>query len=121
MSRVVHFEIHSADPATAIKFFSDTFGWQFQQWGNEEYWLASTGDPSTPGIGGGLMKSRDGNPRTVNTIAVESVDEYAEKVIANGGQVVVPKMPIPGVGYLAYCTDPTGNIFGIMHNDPNAA
>lgn len=29
-------------------------------------------------------------------------------------------MAIPGIGWLAYCTDPEGNTFGIMQNDPKA-
>jgi predicted enzyme related to lactoylglutathione lyase len=32
----------------------------------------------------------------------------------NAGKVVVPPMTIPGVGDLAYCTDPDGHIFGII-------
>jgi hypothetical protein len=47
----------------------------------------------------------------VNTIGVESVDEFAAKVEASGGKVVLPKMAIPGVGWQAYCTDTEGNIF----------
>lgn len=66
------------------------------------------------------MPSRDGQPRTVNTIQVNNVDDAVKKVLANGGKNVVPKMPIAGVGYLAYCTDPGGNIFGVMHSDENA-
>ena len=46
--------------------------------------------------------------------------KVAAKVVAGGGQIVLPKMAIPGVGYLAYCTDPAGLIFGIMHPDPAA-
>ena len=41
------------------------------------------------GINGGLLRSRDGQARVVNTIQVPSVDETMEKVLANGGQVVV--------------------------------
>jgi len=29
-------------------------------------------------------------------------------------------MAIPGVGWLAYCTDPEGNTFGIMQADTAA-
>jgi hypothetical protein len=29
-------------------------------------------------------------------------------------------MPIKGVGWLAYCKDPAGNIFGVMADDPTA-
>jgi hypothetical protein len=29
-------------------------------------------------------------------------------------------MPIPGVGYFAYCQDTEGNTFGIMQEDKSA-
>jgi len=51
---------------------------------------------------------------------VPNVDDYVAKVEAAGGKVTLPKMAIPGVGYLAYCTDPEGNMFGMMQNDPAA-
>jgi predicted enzyme related to lactoylglutathione lyase len=38
-----------------------------------------------------------------------------------GGTVAVPKMPIQGVGWLAYAKDPDGNIFGLMQPDEKAA
>jgi uncharacterized protein len=56
----------------------------------------------------------------VNSIDVDSVDDYARKVEESGGKIVVPKMAIPGVGWLAYCLDPGGVLFGITSTDPNA-
>ena len=56
----------------------------------------------------------DGATYTTNTTDVPPVDEYIDNIVAQGGTVVAPKMTIPGVGYLAYCNDPEGNIFGIM-------
>jgi predicted enzyme related to lactoylglutathione lyase len=56
----------------------------------------------------------------VNTLQVASVDEYTAKVTAAGGQVVVPKFPIRGLGWVAYCVDPGGVLFGIHHEDPSA-
>jgi uncharacterized protein len=32
----------------------------------------------------------------------------------------MPKTAIPGVGYLAYCSDTEGNVFGLMQADKNA-
>ena len=54
------------------------------------------------------------------TIDVPSVDDYDTKITANGGTNALPKMAMPGVGWLAYCKDTEGNIFGIMQNDPQA-
>ncbi len=35
--------------------------------------------------------------------------------------VALPKMAVPGVGWLAYCKDTEGNIFGFMQSDETAA
>ncbi|MFQ6133586.1 MAG: hypothetical protein ACE5R4_16215 [Armatimonadota bacterium] len=42
------------------------------------------------------------------------------KVEQSGGEVLAPKMAIPGVGYHTYCKDTEGNVFGIMQDDPSA-
>ncbi|MCE7933461.1 MAG: VOC family protein [Chlorobi bacterium CHB2] len=119
MPRVVHFEIAADNTERAAKFYADVFGWNINKW-DEQYWLISTGERETPGIDGGLMKKMENFPGVINTIDVDSVDEYAEKITNSGGAVVVPKMAIPNVGFFAYCRDTEGNIFGIMQNDPTA-
>ena len=73
-----------------------------------------------PGIDGAILRNKDSQPRTVNSIQVSSIDEYASKVEQHGGQVVVPKMAVPTVGYLAYCKDTEGNLFGIFQPDHTA-
>jgi predicted enzyme related to lactoylglutathione lyase len=57
----------------------------------------------------------------VNTVDVPSCDEAVGRVEGAGGKVAVPKMAIPGVGWLAYCTDTEGNTFGVMQADEKAA
>jgi hypothetical protein len=122
MPRPVHFEIPAGNPEQAAKFYGDVFGWTFQKWdGPMEYWLVTTGPDSEPGINGGLMKKCPESDRVVNTIGVDSVDDSVAKITAAGGAVAAPKMAIPGIGWLAYCTDLDGNLFGIMQNDPAAA
>ena len=123
MNRVVHFEFSSPDPTVSSEFFQEVFGWSINKWGEgaEDYWLVSTGPKEELGIDGGLMRHHDGQPRTVNTIQVANVDDTLAKVVEKGGQVALPKMPIKGVGYLAYCLDPRGVLFGIMHADLSAA
>lgn len=127
MPRVVHFEIHAGDCERAVKFYKAVFGWEFQKWeGPTEYWLVMTGPNDQPGINGGLVQRRgeiDGQAviAYVCTVDVSSVDDSAKTVESNGGQVVVPKMPIPGVGWLVYCKDTEGNIFGMMQANQKAA
>jgi uncharacterized protein len=127
MPRVVHFEIPATDPERAVQFYRDVFGWEISRWeGPEDYWLVTTGPQGEMGINGGIMRRTqevDGESPTayVCTVGVESVDEYVMKVEANGGSVVVPKMAVPGVGWLVYCKDTEGNQFGMMQPDESAA
>jgi len=126
MPRVVHFEIHAENPERAVEFYKNLFGWEITKWsGPQEYWLIKTGPDNQRGINGGMIRRHgtiDGNAviAYVCTVEVASVDATAQKATVLGGTIVVPKMPIPGIGWLAYAKDPEGNIFGFMHNDPNA-
>ncbi len=132
MNRVVHFEIHAADPERTSQFYRDVFGWRINEWvipgvvmpQENRYWVVDTGSPEVRGIDGGMVVRRGAAPvegQAVNafvcTIGVASVDESLEKVLAAGGTVAVPKMPIPGVGWLAYFKDLEGNIVGLMQDD----
>lgn len=123
MTRVVHFEFTAKNPEKSGTFFKNVFGWDVQKWdGPMDYWMLRTGDPETPGIDGGFGRDTDEGsfPGIVNTIDVDDVDAMVEKVTANGGTIVMPKMAVPGVGWLAYFTDVEGNTWGIMHGDPSA-
>jgi len=121
MNRVVHFEFAAVEPARAAEFYRQVFGWEITSWpGPEEYFLVTTGPNDQPGINGGIMRHQDAQPRTVNTIEVDSLDDYAAKVKQHGGTVVVEKQVIPGVGYQIYCRDTEGNLFGVHQPDPNA-
>ena len=122
MPRVVHFEIYTDDPEAVRPFYQDIFGWKIEKFqGPVEYWLVTTGDDNEPGINGGLTRSREGqSPGTLNTIGVSSLDQSMKKIEQAGGKICVPKMAIPGVGWLAYAQDPASNVFGIIEPDTNA-
>ena len=122
MPRPIHFEIPADNPERIIAFYQTVFGWTVQKWegGDMPYWLVTTGPEGEPGINGGIMPKQHPQQPCVNTVGVANVDEALATVTANGGQVAVPKMAIPTVGWLAYGKDPEGNIFGMMQNDPNA-
>lgn len=121
MPRVVHFEIQADNPQRASRFYQKVFDWEINKWdGPQDYWLIATGDKSEPGINGGMMKRHGSVSPVCNTIEVSDVDAYTRKITDNGGEIVEPKMAVPGVGYMAYCKDTEGNLFGIMQNDPEA-
>ena len=128
MARVIHFEIHADEPERAIAFYQTVFGWTITPWGPPGfYWTVVTGPDGTPGINGGLVPRRGQPPvegQAVNayvcTINVEHLDDAVAKALAHGGKVALDKMPIPGLGWLGYCKDTEGNIFGLMQNDPSA-
>lgn len=116
VNRIVHFDIEVSEPEKVIDFYQNVFDWKIQKlenW-NSDYWTISTGDEEDPGIDGGLSASQDGKPNTVNTIEVADILDYTGKIVAAGGKVVTDKHLIPGVGYIAYCEDPQGYLFGLF-------
>lgn len=121
MSRVVHFEIPTIDGEASSAFYSRVFDWQIQKWeGPMEYWLIRTGEPGTMGIDGAFYRPGPEYSGIVNTVGVADVDETLARVQANGGTVIYPKGPVPGVGWLAYARDPQGNVFGLLQPDEKA-
>lgn len=121
MNRFTHFELVTPDFEKTAAFYRTVFGWNVHKWeGPVDYWLADTGDASTPGINGGLMGQNGPFSGTVNTIEVENIDDAIQKVKANGGEIIFDKDVIPGVGYLAYFRDNVGIIVGLHQADPQA-
>lgn len=136
MNRVVHFEIHAANPERAAAFYAEVFGWNIKEWTipgvqipeENRYWVVDTGSADEPGINGGILVRRGPAPAEdqpvsayVCTMGVASVDDSVAKAVGAGGVIALPKMAIRGVGWLAYCKDTEGNIFGMMQSDEHAA
>ena len=134
---VVHFDIPADEPERAASFYRELFGWGIEPWqppgggpgtlGGVEYWLISTvptdgqGRPQRPGVNGGLIRRRAPEQPLVNYIGVESVADYAIRAEGLGGQVVLPKSPIPGVGWFCFLKDTEGNVIGLFEADTSAA
>ena len=118
MPRPVHFEIHATDPQTLQDFYSSVFGWTFQQWGGNDYWVISTGD-EPDGVNGGLLPRNgppagDGVSGAIMVIGVDDCQAYYDKSMAAGASEQMPVTRMPGVGTLAYFKDPDGNMYGII-------
>lgn len=126
MARPAHFEIHATNPEEVVNFYETVFGWKFNRWGEEPYWLITTGEGV--GIDGGLTPRQGPAPADdapvgsfVNVVDVSDLDLVISAVTSNGGRIALDKHAVPTVGWLAYFKDPDGNLFGAMQSDPDAA
>lgn len=118
MPKIIHFDIAADQPERAVQFYKKVFGWKIEKWeGPTDYWLIQTGEAIEQGIHGGLGKREDPSQSVTSYISVSSVDDYLAKIVSNGGKIILPKTPIPGIGYIATFKDTEGNLLGIMQQD----
>jgi uncharacterized protein len=115
---VTYVELHSPDLSATHAFLAEVFGWQAQPFATPGYLVADHGEG--PGVDTGLTSSRDGVPRTVAVIRVESLATACARVTSAGGTVVVDRFTIAGVGHGCYVTDPAGVLLGLHEYDPGA-
>lgn len=124
MNTIGYFEIQADDPPRLADFYHQLFGWRFSKDENVPvpYWRIETG-----GIRGGLLQRPANTPPMecgtnayVCSIEVEEIDALSEKVIAQGGQIALPKFPVPGVCWHAYFIDIDRNTFGVFQPDEAA-
>lgn len=121
MPKINHFEINADDPLRAKNFYEKVFNWQIEKWeGPLEYWLITAGEEGEQGINGGLQKRENEGDEIFNYVGVSSVEETLTKIKENGGEILIPKSPIPGIGYFAFFRDTEGNRLGIMEEDESA-
>jgi predicted enzyme related to lactoylglutathione lyase len=88
----------------------------------------ATGDDADPGINGAIVRRQGERPQSgqavnafVCTVSVDDLDSTLEAATGAGAATALPRMAVPGVGWLAYVTDPEGNILGILEPDQSAA
>jgi len=117
---LVHFEFPADDPEALAKFYTGLFGWKIEKMpGPMEYWMIHT----TPGgecAEGGMMKRQVPQQGPLMYFQVESIDDYVAKIKSLGGQVVMDKHPVPGMGYFAVAIDPQHNPLAIWETNAEA-
>ena len=129
MGKVVHFEIPADNLDRAKNFYGSIFGWELQTMpmGEGEYTSVMTTDvdeqtrmPLEPGaINGGMMERTEQVSGPVITIDVDGIDDALKKIESEGGSIVTPRTPIPGMGAFAYFKDPEGNVLGLWETTPS--
>jgi predicted enzyme related to lactoylglutathione lyase len=118
--QIVHFEIPADNVGRAQKFYGKLFGWQFSNPpGFGDYWSVDLGEDASHGIG--MMARQNPDHLPTGYYGVESVADSLAQVEQLGGKVLVPRSPVPGMGWFANCQDTEGNVFGLWETDTSAA
>ena len=111
-------ELATNDLPSCLEFYSQLFNWTLTQSKVTEVDYKEI-VIDNEAVGG--MMAIDENwgptppPSHWNTyIAVDSADETAAKIVAEGGSIRVPPFDAPGVGRMAMAADPAGAAFSII-------
>ncbi len=108
--KISYVELPSTNIEETRKFFTQVFGWSFQEFGSE--YIAF----SDQGINGGFYKS-DLSSLTRNGAALivfysESIKATQEKIEQAGGSILKPAFSFPG-GFRFHFLEPGGNEFAV--------
>jgi predicted enzyme related to lactoylglutathione lyase len=124
MNTVGYFEIQSSNPEREAAFYQSVFDWKFTR---DEFLPIEYYRIETDGMNGGLLARPAKVPPTgygtnafTCSIQVADFDKTAERIMAHGGLVALPKFAIPGRCWQGYFIDQDNNVFGIFEVDENA-
>jgi uncharacterized protein len=112
---VIHVEWIVSDREAAAHFFKELFDWDSTQYPDQRYSTVDLGE-----ISAGLTDTPDalGSPGQVLIyVASEDVAADLERAEALGGEIVVPRTLIPGLGWMGIFADPAGNHIGLLKLD----
>ena len=110
---VVHWELWSKDPQKISSFYAKIFDWQVQHVPELNYRLVQTGGQG--GINGGVAQPQEG-PWPGNMafyIDVDDLGPYCDRIREAGCKIVVERMEIPNMGWIALFEDPDGRVMGM--------
>lgn len=82
----------------------------------ETQMMSFSGDMTSYGASGALVKSdhtRPGIGGTMVYFSVENCSEEESRVVTAGGRLVRPKFSIGDFGWVTLCEDTEGNMFGL--------
>ena len=109
-------ELLTTDPDGAVRFYGELFGWTEEKMDMGEmgtYHMMKRGER----YGVGIMQmppQAAAPPHWLPYIAVEDVDQWAEKVTQLGGKIFYPPNDIPNIGRFSVCADSAGGMFAIF-------
>ena len=103
----VHLELNAGDLNKAKTFYSEMFGWQFQDNDMGQMGIYSTFKPDS-GPGGGMYAMPEGPHGWLAYVGVDDIKAATAKAKSLGAQVQIDSHEIPNVGWMTIMNDPTG-------------
>jgi uncharacterized protein len=102
-------ELASTNPSETRRFLEETFGWKFNsvQMPTGPYLTFENPKGTTVGI---RPAQKSENPGSTNYVLVENLDEAERNIRRRGGQIVLPRTDIPGMGSFFWFKIPAGPI-----------
>jgi len=100
-------------------FYSDLFGWSYDDHEMDQGGTYAMFQPGAGGPGGGMMAKPQPEVPTAWTpyVAVSDLDASVERVRELGGTIMMGPAPVPGYGAFAIVADPTGGVLGLWRSD----
>lgn len=109
-------DLMASDQQAAIDYYSDLFGWNGEVGPPEfgGYAVCEMRGKAVAGIGPAMAMDGAPPPPTVwsTYLAVDDIEETAEKIAAQGGTVLMPPMQVGDFGHMLICADPSGAVVG---------
>ena len=115
---IVHFELPAADADRASGFWNGLFGWGVSDSAMPEmdYRMAQVSEEQ----GVAIFPSENPGSGLIVYFATDDIDASIATIRSLGGEAG-DKLPVPGHGWFARCTDTEGNAFSLFQGDASAA
>lgn len=122
---IVHMEIVTGNLEAADKFYAEAFGWNINVDQTFNYHMFQAGS----GQAGAFMTPHEDTPQypgyktgeVLLYIGSDDIEADLTKIEELGGKVLYPKMEIPGTGWMAVFTDPTGSRLALFTPMPRSS
>jgi predicted enzyme related to lactoylglutathione lyase len=115
-----HIDVVAGDRARAQKFYGKVFGWRFEDIPGADYINVRTSENGIEsGIGGLAQATGAAAPApngVVPYILAPDMDATIAAVEAAGGEIVIPRTDVMGMGEFAHFRDPDGNLIGLWRD-----
>lgn len=120
-----HIEFLTSDATRSKHFYGEVFGWQFEDIPGADYVNVRTSEDGIEGGIGGVAQSTGTAPKAPNGLyaylLAPDMDATLAAIERAGGEIVIPKTDVFGMGEFAHFRDPDGNLIGLWRDSPSHA